>query len=81
MKRKLARLKQIVGERERWREKIELLKRMKQWVLDAEHILDGVGRKDQRRVMVLSTVLRKSFSPTKKSVCDLIPFCKIYLKR
>jgi hypothetical protein len=24
-----------------WREKIELLKRMKQWVLDAEHILDG----------------------------------------
>ena len=24
-----------------WREKIEQLKRMKQWVLDAEHILDG----------------------------------------
>jgi hypothetical protein len=40
-KRKLARLKQILGRRERWREKIEQIKRMKQWVLDIEHILDG----------------------------------------
>src|SRR5207237_9222551 len=40
-KRKLARLKQLVGERERWREKIEQLKRMRQWILDAEDILKG----------------------------------------
>jgi hypothetical protein len=30
-----------VGEREKWREQIEQSKRMRQWVLDAEHILDG----------------------------------------
>ena len=40
-KRKLVRLKQIVGNREIWREKIEQLKRMRQWVLEASHILDG----------------------------------------
>jgi hypothetical protein len=34
-------LKQRVGEREKWREQIEQSKRMRQWVLDAEHILDG----------------------------------------
>lgn len=28
-------------EREEWREQIEQSKRMRQWVLDAEHILDG----------------------------------------
>ena len=30
-----------MGERERWRENIEQLKRMRQWVLDAEDILKG----------------------------------------
>ena len=30
-----------MGEREKWREQIEQSKRMRQWVLDAEHILDG----------------------------------------
>ena len=30
-----------MGKREIWREKIEQLKRMKQWVRDTEHILDG----------------------------------------
>lgn len=34
-------MKQRVGEREKWREPIEQSKRMRQWVLDAEHILDG----------------------------------------
>lgn len=38
---KLDRLKQIVAKRLTWREQIESLKRMQQWVLDAEHILDG----------------------------------------
>jgi hypothetical protein len=28
-------------EREQWRGHIEILKRMRQWVLDAERILDG----------------------------------------
>jgi len=37
----LKRLKQIVAERETWREPIEQCKRMRQWVLDAESILDG----------------------------------------
>ena len=40
-KRKLKRLKQIVAEQENWREYIEQNKRMRQWVLDAENILDG----------------------------------------
>ena len=34
-------MKQIVEERESWREPIEQCKRMRQWVLDAEDILDG----------------------------------------
>jgi hypothetical protein len=34
-------LRQILEEREVWRGQIESLKRMRQWVLDAEHILDG----------------------------------------
>lgn len=33
---------QILEEREAWREQIESIKRMRQWVLDAEHIL-GAG--------------------------------------
>jgi hypothetical protein len=31
----------IVAERRSWREQLEQVKRMRQWVLDAEHILDG----------------------------------------
>jgi len=38
---KLARLKVIVAERSSWLEQLEQVKRMRQWVLDAEHILDG----------------------------------------
>jgi hypothetical protein len=34
-------LKQILQEREQWRGHIEMLKRMRQWVLEAERILDG----------------------------------------
>jgi len=34
-------LRQILEEREVWRGQIESLKRMRQWVRDAEHILDG----------------------------------------
>jgi hypothetical protein len=41
-----------VGKREKWREKFEQIKRMKQWVLDAEHILNGSWEvnQDQRDV-------------------------------
>jgi hypothetical protein len=38
---KLARLEAIVAERAAWNEQLARLKRMQQWVLDAEHILDG----------------------------------------
>jgi hypothetical protein len=38
---KLARLEMIVAERATWNEQLARLKRMRQWVLDAEHILDG----------------------------------------
>ena len=38
---KLARLETIVAERAAWNEQLARLKRMHQWVLDAEHILDG----------------------------------------
>jgi hypothetical protein len=34
-------LKVIVAERSSWVEQLEQVKRMRQWVLDAEHILDG----------------------------------------
>ncbi len=39
-KRRLDRLKKILRIRENWRGRIESLKRMRQWVLSAEHILD-----------------------------------------
>ncbi len=38
---KLTRLKTIVGERVAWAEPLRQVKRMRQWVLDGEHILDG----------------------------------------
>ena len=38
---KLARLSAIVAERVAWERPLVQLKRMRQWVLDAEHILDG----------------------------------------
>ena len=31
----------MLEEREQWRGHIESLKRMRQWMLDAEHVLDG----------------------------------------
>jgi hypothetical protein len=38
---KVARLKTIVAERAAWAKTLAQVKRMHQWVLDAEHILDG----------------------------------------
>jgi len=38
---KLKRLKEIVSRREIWRKRVERLKRMRQWVIDAENILNG----------------------------------------
>jgi Transposase IS66 family len=38
---KLARLQTIVAERAAWSEQLAQVKRMHQWVLDAEHLLDG----------------------------------------
>ena len=38
---KLKRLKDILRKREIWRERVERLKRMRQWVIDAENILNG----------------------------------------
>ncbi len=40
-KQKLARLKTIVAEGSQWTEQIASLKRMRQWALDAEQILNG----------------------------------------
>ena len=40
-RQKLARLQLLVAERRVWAEEIEQVKRMRQWVLDAEQILDG----------------------------------------
>lgn len=40
-RQKLDRLRHILQEREPWRERVEQVKRMRQWVLDAEHLLDG----------------------------------------
>jgi hypothetical protein len=38
---KLARLKIIVAERSIWAEQLKQVKRMRQWVLDTEHLLNG----------------------------------------
>ena len=49
-KQKLARLKTIVEERSQWAEQLASVKRMQQWVLDAEHILDGSWAKPGERL-------------------------------
>jgi hypothetical protein len=49
-KQKLARLKTIVQERSQWAQQIASLKRMRQWVLDAEHILNGSWAKRGERL-------------------------------
>jgi hypothetical protein len=38
---KVARLKMIVAERAAWRKSLAQVKRLQQWVVDAEHLLDG----------------------------------------
>ena len=38
---KLKRLKQIIEERENWREHLEEVESMRKWVLEAESLLDG----------------------------------------
>ncbi len=47
---KLTRLSTIVGERVAWAEPLRQVKRMRQWVLDAEHILDGSWAKPGDRL-------------------------------
>ena len=49
-KQKWARLKTIVEERRHWTEQIASVKGMRQWVLDAEHILDGSWAKPGERL-------------------------------
>lgn len=41
-RQKVDRLRHILQEREQWCERVEQIKRMRQWVLDAEHLLDGL---------------------------------------
>ena len=38
---KLKRLKELLSRRERWRERVERLKQMRQWVVDAENLLNS----------------------------------------
>ena len=40
-KQKLLRLQALVAERTKWGDELAQVKRMRQWILDAEHILDG----------------------------------------
>ena len=40
----------MVAERKNWADEIEQVKRMRQWVLDAEHILDGSWAADGEAV-------------------------------
>jgi hypothetical protein len=47
---KLERLLSIVGERRAWTEQLAQVKRMHQWVLDAEHILDASWAKPGEEV-------------------------------
>ena len=47
---KLARLQTIVAERVAWREPLVQVKRMRQWLLEVEHILSGSQRVVSRPV-------------------------------
>jgi len=51
---KLNRLKQIIKEREKWRESLEEVEDMLQWVLDAESLLDGSWAEQREPVVSAS---------------------------
>jgi hypothetical protein len=53
-KQKLNRLKQIIKERENWRKQLEEIEIMRQWVVDAEHILDGKWIEQHKLTCALS---------------------------
>ncbi len=83
-KQKLARLKTIVEERSHWSQQIASVKRMRQWVLDAEQILDGrwakpgeplsnqkVGRRfDRWRKQLTRSLAEGNWTPVERSCLE-----------
>ena len=55
---KLARLKELVERRERWRAELECVRRMHGWVLEAEAILSGEWAGPEEKVTSAGVALR-----------------------
>lgn len=56
MGQKLERLKEPVGRRKQWQEVIDSLKRIRDWVLTAEHILSGVWADSKEPLAIPASV-------------------------
>jgi hypothetical protein len=67
-KRRLDRLKKILNIRENWRGRIESLKRMRQWVISAEHVLDVSWANSQTE----DTTAPQSSRPSRRSQSKIL---------
>lgn len=72
---KLARLKAIVAERAAWREPLAQVKRMRQWVLDAEHILDHSWAKPAEQVS--NAKVERRFDRWRKTLAECLSDAKL----
>jgi hypothetical protein len=66
---KLNRLKQIIKERENWREPLEEVKSMRKWVLDAEAVLDGSWTEQHEPVLSALPCITNEQVPLNGSPC------------
>jgi hypothetical protein len=71
---KLNRLKEILRKREIWREKVERLKRMRQWVIDAENILNSSWVEIPEGMKENQEMLQKKLSTNKEVALRFDPF-------
>lgn len=67
-------MKEILDKREKWRERVEQLKRMRQWVVDAENILNGSWVKIPEGMKGERESLQKKLSTNKEVALRFDPF-------
>ena len=71
---KLNRLKEILEKREAWRERVEQLERMRQWIIDAENILNGSWIEIPEGMKGDRESLQKKLSTNKEVALRFDPF-------
>jgi transposase InsO family protein len=76
----LARLQLLVAERDVWAEEVEQVKRMRQWVLDAEHILSGSWA-TPGEVVKYEEVYLKDYASPREAREELRAYLRFYNER